>query len=74
MLNKAETDAMCGLRTSLVKEATDSDLCWASALLQCSFAKPAVCALCRAMGKANDWVADQAAIELRWVQVCSERA
>ncbi|MGD9295177.1 MAG: hypothetical protein PVI41_09885 [Roseobacter sp.] len=54
MLNKAETDAIGGLRTSLLKEATDSDLCWASASLQCSFTKPAVGALCRAMGKAND--------------------
>jgi hypothetical protein len=54
MLNKAETDAIPGLPTSLLKETTDCDLCWTSASLQCSFTKPAVGALCRAMGKPND--------------------
>lgn len=50
MLNSAETDAIRGLRTSLVKEAADCDLSSVAASLQCNFAEPAVGALCSAMG------------------------
>ncbi len=54
MVNNAETDAIRGLRTSLVKEAADCDLSSVAASLQCSFTEPAVGALCSAIGWAND--------------------
>jgi len=50
MLNRAETDAMRGLRTLHVKEAADCDFSWIASSLQCSFTKAAVGALCSAMG------------------------
>jgi hypothetical protein len=50
MLNRAETDAMRGLRTLYVKEAADCDFSWIASSLQCSFTKAAVGALCSEMG------------------------
>jgi hypothetical protein len=50
MLNRAETDAMRGLRTLHVKEAADCDFSWIASSPQCSFTKAAVGALCSAMG------------------------